>query len=156
MNLSLFCGTNLIELELCSETKKDILKELADLLNNSEKIKNKEAMLTALLAREKTASTGMGFGIALPHARVKGVQGMVIAFGRSEKGIDFDSLDGKPVHLFFAIVVPETSINTHINALEELSKILADKRNRDFLLNATFPQEVLDLIDKDREIVHRE
>jgi fructose-specific phosphotransferase system IIA component len=148
MKLSQFCGTDLIELELRSNSIEDTLHELADLLANSEKVDSAESVLVALKEREKLASTGIGFGVALPHARAKSVRGLTIAFGRSEKGIEFASIDRKPVHLFFAIVVPETAVNTHLTALGKLSYILKDKENRESLINATFPQEVLDLMDQ--------
>ena len=86
MNLSQFCGTALIDLELKSKTSEEVLAELVELLANSERIKNPEAVLDALKEREKLASTGIGFGVALPHARVKGVDGLVIAFGRQQAG----------------------------------------------------------------------
>jgi len=148
MNLSMFCGTNLIELELQSTSSDEVLEELAQLLTNSEKVKKPEAILEALKEREELASTGLGFGVALPHARAKGVGGLVIAFGRSEEGIEFGSLDKKPVFLFFAIIVPETAVNTHLTALSKLSLLLKDEENREFLKNATFPQEVLDFMDQ--------
>lgn len=149
MNLSQFCGSNLIELELKSKTKNEVLSELAELLANSDKITDPQAVRKALIERESLASTGLGFGVALPHARSKAVKGLTIAFGRSEKGIDFGSLDKKPVHLFFAIVVPDWAINTHLSALAKLSLLLKDKENREILLNATFPQDVLDFIDQE-------
>ncbi len=149
MNLSQFCGTALIDLELKSKTSEEVLAELVELLANSERIKNPEAVLDALKEREKLASTGIGFGVALPHARVKGVDGLVIAFGRSEAGIDFGSLDNRPVHLFFTIVVPKTAVNTHLTTLGKLSYLLKEPENREFLLKATFPQEILDFMDQE-------
>lgn len=150
MNLSIFCGTNLIELDLSSTNRNDVLEEMVALLANSEKISedSEQNILKAFKEREELASTGIGFGVALPHARAKGVKGMVIAFGRSEEGIDFRSLDKKPVHLFFAIVVPDTAINTHLTALGKLSYLLKDQENRKLLMDATFPQEVLDFMDQ--------
>ena len=148
MNLSMFCGTNLVELELVSTTRNDVLVELEQLLANSDKVKDSSNILAALKEREELASTGIGFGVALPHARANGVSGLTIAFGRSEKGIDFNAIDKKPVHLFFAIVVPKASVNTHLTALGKLSLLLKEQENRDFLRNVTFPQEVLDFMDQ--------
>jgi len=148
MNLSVFCGTSLIELDLISTTKEEVLSELANLIANSQKVDNAEEVRRKLAEREELFSTGIGFGVALPHARAKCVKGLTIAFGRSEQGIEFSSLDRSLVHLFFAIVVPETAINTHLTALGKLSYLLESKENRELLMNATFPQEVLDLIDQ--------
>jgi len=149
MKLSQFCGTNLIELDIKSTTIQDVIQEIADLLANSEKVGSSEDVRKALLEREELASTGIGFGVALPHARSKSVRGLTIAFGRSEKGIDFAAIDHNLVHLFFAIVVPESAVNTHLTALGKLSYLLKDRENRELLLNATFPQEVLDLMDQE-------
>lgn len=149
MKLSQFCGTNLIELDLKSTTIQEVIQEISDLLANSEKVGSSEEVMKTLLDREELASTGIGFGVALPHARSKSVRGLTIAFGRSEKGIDFAAIDHNPVHLFFAIVVPESAVNTHLTALGKLSYLLKDKENRELLLNATFPQEVLDLMDQE-------
>ncbi|HHS50620.1 MAG TPA: PTS sugar transporter subunit IIA [candidate division Zixibacteria bacterium] len=147
MKLSQFCEINLIELDLKATNAEGVIRELSELLGNSTKVASTEEVIKALTEREKLASTGIGFGVALPHARPKGVRGLTIAFGRSEKGIDFSSLDRKPVHLFFAIVVPNTDVNAHLTALGKLSYLLKDKENRELLLNATFPQEVLDFVD---------
>ncbi len=148
MDLSIFCGTNIIELDLKSTSQEEVLNELSELLANSDRIQDAEQVLKALKEREELASTGIGFGVALPHARSKGAKGMVIAFGRSEEGIDFRSLDKRPVYLFFAIVVPETAVNTHLTALAKLSLLLKDEENRQVLMDATFPQEVLDFMDQ--------
>lgn len=149
MDLSIFCGTNLIELDLESTNRDEVLEELSRLLASSEKIQDADRVLKALKERESLASTGIGFGVALPHARVDGIKGMVIAFGRSTEGIDFHALDKRPVHLFFAIVAPQTTINTHLTALAKLSLLLKEKENRELLRDATFPQEVLDFMDQE-------
>ena len=149
MNLSAFCGTNLIELDLTSNTAEKVLVELAKLLANSDKVKDADAVYKALAEREELASTGIGFGVALPHARSKAVTGLTIAVGRSKKGIEFGALDKGLVHLFFAIVVPDTAVNTHLTALGKLSYLLKDRENREFLFNANFPQDVLDFMDHD-------
>ncbi|MCK5832835.1 PTS sugar transporter subunit IIA [bacterium] len=149
MKLSQFSGTNLIELELRSTNSDDVIDELSELLGNSDKIDSVQTIKSALIEREELASTGIGFGVALPHARAKSVKGLTVAFGRSEKGIDFGAIDHNLVHLFFVIVVPETAVNTHLTALGKLSYLLKEKDNREILLNATFPQEVLDLINQE-------
>ncbi len=148
MRLSQFCGTNLIKLELESTDADGVLHELAELIVNSDKVTSPDSVFDALLERERLASTGIGFGVALPHARAKSVKGLTIAFGRSEKGIPFGSIDRNPVHLFFVILVPITAVNTHLTALGKLSYLLKEKKNRELLLDATFPQEILDLMDQ--------
>ena len=148
MNLSQFSETFLIELDLESETADEVLTELAQLLANSDNVSDPETVRKSLAKREDLASTGLGFGVALPHSRSSGVTGLTIAFGRSRKGIDFGSLDNKPVHMFFAIVVPDTSVNAHLTALGKLSYLLKERGNRELLMEATFPQEVLDFMDR--------
>jgi len=149
MKLSAFCATSLIEMDLKSDNSDDVITEIADILAKSDRIQSKEEVEKALKEREKLASTGLGFGVALPHARSKGAKGLTIAFGRSESGIDFGALDQEPVHLFFAIVVPETAVNTHLTALGKLTYLLKEKKNRQILMEATYPQEILDFIDTD-------
>ncbi|MCD6124388.1 PTS sugar transporter subunit IIA [bacterium] len=147
LKLSQFCGFDLINLDLKSEDKEGVLRELAALLARSPNIESEEDAYNALLEREKLASTGMGLGVAVPHGKSSKCKALTIAFGRSIKGVDFDALDGSPVHLFFAVLVPISSVHLHLQILASLSLLLRDEKNREKLMNAQFPQEVLDLLD---------
>ena len=147
LKLAQFCGFDLIKLELESSTKAEVLRELSELLAKSPNVEDAESTYEALLEREDLASTGMGLGVAVPHGRSPKCTGLTIAFGRSEKGIEFGSFDGQPVHLFFAILVPITAIHLHLQILASLSLMLQDEENRQLLKEAEFPQEILNFLN---------
>ena len=147
MKLSNFCSRELINFELKGVSKEEILKELSDLLGKSKLIKDQEQLYDAILEREKLVTTGVGYGVAFPHAKTKSAKGIVIGFGRATKGVDFDAMDKKKVHLFFAIAAPDDLIGTHLNVMARLSFLMKDKKNRDILLQTNDAQEVLDLIN---------
>jgi len=147
MKLSRFCSHSLIELNLKSKTKDEVLLELKNLLAKSHSIVDSDVVLDDLIKRENLGSTGVGLGIAFPHTRTKGTMGLCIAFGRSSKGIDFGSIDRKPVHLFFVAVSPEDSHAQHLQVLAKLSLLMRDKSNADIALKANYPEEILNLMD---------
>ena len=92
-------------------------------------------------------TTGVGFGVAFPHAKTKATKGIVIAFGRSDEGIDFDAMDHRPVHLFFLIAAPEDAIGAHLNVMARLSYIMKSEENRQEMMKVTSPGELLQMID---------
>jgi len=146
LKLSQFSGFDLIKLELESTTKDEVLHELAELLAKSPNVEDPESAYRALKEREDLASTGMGLGVAVPHGRDEKCKALTIAFGRSTKGIDFDAYDGQPVHLFFAVLVPVSSIHLHLQVLASLSLLLRQEEYREKLMKAQFPQEVLEIL----------
>src|SRR5699024_11637159 len=105
--------------------------------NIAVKISDKETVKDEILNREKQSTTGVGDGVAIPHAKTKAVEEAAIAFGRSIEGIDYEALDGQPSHLFFMIAAPEGANDTHLQALARLSTILMRKEIREQLLEAT-------------------
>ncbi|MCD6097661.1 PTS sugar transporter subunit IIA [bacterium] len=147
MKLSQFCRSELIKFDLESTTKEGAIRELVELAAQSELVLDKEKLFRDVMEREKLLSTGIGFGTAYPHARTEAVKGLVIAFGRSEAGIDFDALDGAPVHLIFLVAVPKHEQSTHLTVIAQLSLILKEPVKREKLMSAAFPQEVIDLLD---------
>jgi len=147
MKLSQFSSHDLIELDLKSKNKQDVLKELVDILGRSSSIIDRQKLLENLTEREKLGSTGVGLGIAFPHARTSGTRALCIAFGRSKKGVDFDSIDRKPVKLFFVVVSPEELHSEHLQVLAKLSLIMHKNENILKALEADFPQQILDLMD---------
>jgi len=109
-----------------------------------------EAMVDVLLDREKLGSTGIGDGIAIPHGKLKSLDSLVISFGRSREGIDFESIDGKPVHIFFLLMAPESSTGQHLKALAKISRMLKDPEFRSDLMSARSAEEIYRKIaDKD-------
>ena len=148
MKLSKFSEENLITFSLSATSKEDVIKELVDTISNSDTVKDSEQLLKDVQERENLVTTGVGYGVAFPHAKTRAVKGIVIAFGRSVKGIDFDAMDHKPVKLFFLIAAPEDAIGAHLNVMARLSFLMKSEENREKLLEAVSPGEVLDLMDK--------
>jgi fructose-specific phosphotransferase system IIA component len=137
---------DLINLNLTAKNKEGVLEEMATMVHNAGKVSDRDAFLKSLMKRENLESTGIGKGLAIPHARTDTVQGVVMAFARSEAGVDFQSLDKKPAHLIFLIASPEKEKSAYIKALARISRLLRKDDFRNRLLKAATPQEVLQLI----------
>ncbi len=136
--------------DLKAKTKRAVLAELSDIFTRFHSGIQNEAMVEVLLDREKLGSTGIGDGIAIPHGKLKGLDSLVISFGRSREGIDFDSIDGKPVHIFFLLMAPESSTGQHLKALAKISRMLKDPEFRNGLMSAKNAEELYRKIaDKD-------
>lgn len=147
MKLSKFCSEDLIIFNLKSREKESVLKELIELTSGSKLVKDSEELLKDVKEREDLVTTGVGYGVAFPHAKTKATKGIVIAFGRSEGGIDFDAMDHKPVHLFFLIAAPEDAIGAHLNVMARLSYIMKSEENRKKMMTVTSPGELLQILD---------
>ncbi|WP_088006912.1 PTS fructose transporter subunit IIABC [Indiicoccus explosivorum] len=132
-----------IVLDLKSREKTEVLAELADQLDRAGKLADKSAFTEAILAREEQSTTGIGDGIAIPHAKTAAVKEPAIAFGRSIEGVDYDSLDGQPAQLFFMIAASEGAADDHLEALSRLATFLMDEKFRVRILEAETKEEVL-------------
>ena len=140
--------------DLKSKTKKEALIELSSVFLRHETGIDRDSVVEILLEREKLGSTGIGDGIAIPHGKLAGLERLVVSFGRSEVGVDFDSLDGGPVHIFFLLMAPENSAGQHLKALAKISRMLKDVSFREALVNAESSKEIYDLIvKKDRAYI---
>lgn len=137
-----------IAMDLSSTDKNGVIDELVNQLDKAKKLNDVSVFKEAIYNREAQSTTGIGEGIAIPHAKVAAVDTPAIAFGKSKAGVDYQSLDMQPAHLFFMIAAPESGAQTHLDALAKLSGILMDDKVREDLLNATSPQSVLQIIDK--------
>lgn len=138
--------------ELKARSKREVLEELAGVFTKGKDPSGTEAMLHVLLEREKLGSTGIGDGIAIPHGKLAGLEGMVVAFGRSREGVDFESLDGRPAYLFFLLMAPENSAGLHLKALAKISRMLKDGAFRKRLLDAKVQEDLFQIImEKDSE-----
>ncbi|SYZ73959.1 PTS family fructose/mannitol porter component IIBC [Candidatus Zixiibacteriota bacterium] len=147
MKLSKFCSEDLITFNLKAVEKDAVLKELVELAAKSNLVKDGAELLNDVKERENLVTTGVGYGVAFPHAKTKATKGIVIAFGRSEKGIEFDAMDHKPVQLFFLIAAPEDAIGAHLNVMARLSYIMKSEENRAKMMKVTSPGELLQMID---------
>lgn len=136
MRLDQIFKTEFLVESLASSNKRDVLGELIEVMIESGLKINSAKAIDVLLQREKLGSTGIGEGVAIPHGKVSDLQELVVAFGRSKKGIDFDAIDGKPVHLFFLLLAPEGSTGQHLKALARISKMLKTPNFRKTLLEA--------------------
>ncbi len=136
-------------LDLHSETKQGVLRELAEALAKKESMIDVENLISILVERERWQSTGIGDGVAIPHGRIKGLDRLLATFARSAKGVDFESVDGAPTHLFFMLVVPEHAGNQHLKALARISRFFRDKNFCGRLLNAKTHEEVLRAIEEE-------
>ena len=148
MKLSKFCEENLVTFNLDAKTKEEAIDQLVELASGSSMIKDRDQLLKDVKEREELVTTGVGYGVAFPHAKTRSVKGIVIAFGRSEAGVDFDAMDHQPVNLFFLIAAPEDAIGAHLNVMARLSYLMKSEENRKKLLAASSPGDVLTLIDK--------
>jgi mannitol/fructose-specific phosphotransferase system IIA component (Ntr-type) len=135
--------------ELNSRDKVGALNELVDVMGTATQIVDKEAFRKAIFEREKLLSTGIGLGLAVPHAKMNGVKDIVMAVGRSKEGIAFDAIDGKPVHLVVMIGAAEEQRDTYIKLLAELISLLKDKKNRQRVTVAEGPKEIIALLSKE-------
>ncbi|WP_341356863.1 fructose-specific PTS transporter subunit EIIC [Rossellomorea sp. y25] len=141
-----------IQLNISSTSKTGVIDELVSVLDKSGKLKDPKEFKQAILNREAQSTTGIGEGIAIPHAKTSAVKSPAIAFGKSAHGVDYESLDGAPAHLFFMIAATEGANQTHLEALSRLSSMLMDSDVRKALVNASSKEEVLEIINvHDRE-----
>ena len=123
------------------ETKKEIIREMVDLLCRSCQIENRDGVLKAVLDRESKMSTGIGCGLAVPHGKVDFMDQMCIAACSVKRGIDFEAIDKEPVYLLFLIVSPSNTTGPHIRALSAISRIMSDADIRKNLIGANSPEE---------------
>ncbi len=146
MRISDILRKDVIKIELKGHTKEEVINELCNVIVDYWGIKDKNEFLDKILERESIESTGIGRGIALPHARTDAVRGVVIAFGRSLKGIDYNSWDQKPVYMVFMIGSSHDSNSDYIKILSSLSCILRIDEFRERIMEAKTPDEIIDTI----------
>lgn len=153
MKLTDFLSENAICADLKSTSKSEIITELVDVLISSGTVekKYKKKIVEVLLAREALGSTAVGQGIAIPHAKCDCATELVGCLGISKAGVDFDSLDGEPAHIFFMLVAPIDSAGPHLKALAKISKMLKDKYMRDSIRAIDDAGNILKIIQQEDE-----
>ena len=147
MKIMEFLSKKAITANLKAQDKEGVIRELVDLLAKADEIKNKEDLIKALLTRESLGSTGIGQGIGIPHAKSPNAKNLVAAFGLSQKGVNFDSLDGEPAYIFFLLIAPEESAGPHLKALARISRLLKDRVFRESLKQCKDEKSILRLIE---------
>jgi fructose-specific phosphotransferase system IIA component len=148
-----FLSKKAITTDVKSVKKEDVIKELIDTLIDAGDIekRHRNKLIEALMARESLGSTAIGQGIAIPHAKSDSVTKLVAAFGLSKKGVDFDSLDGEPVNIFFLLLAPQDSAGPHLKALARIARLLKDKYFRDNLRMCIDDKSVIRTITQEDE-----
>ncbi len=143
------CGLlseKVIKLDLEEKNKTKLITVLVDLLSKSGKLKNKKSFLRSILEREKLGSTGIGNGVAIPHARSNAAGDFALAFAKSKEGMDFGALDGEKVYLFFMLASPSELVGEHLKLLAKISYLIKDKFIVDLLRQAKDAKEVIKII----------
>jgi PTS system nitrogen regulatory IIA component len=132
--------------EIKATDKIGVIREFAAVLQAAGRVKDAEALVRVLLERESLGSTGIGDGVAIPHGKLSFISDMVVAFGRSSRGVDFQSLDAKPAYLFFLLVTPDDKPGDHLKALARISRILKNPVLRENLKRTSDRQELKRLL----------
>lgn len=151
MRLSELLEENNIIPDLKAKDKKGALEELAQAMVSQKPYLDKGALVNVLLDRERLGSTGIGDGVAIPHGKFHGIEQPLISFGRSRKGLDFESMDGEPVYLFFLLVAPENSASIHLTALATIARRLKNSSFRKVLIEAQTQKEIYETIIQNDE-----
>jgi fructose-specific phosphotransferase system IIA component len=141
MKLSKNIKKSAISLEIGSKAKDQVLEELVGLLCDAYGLKDRDDILKAIINRESKQSTGIGMGLAVPHAKTPVVKKLYVAFGLSRDGVDFDSIDGEKAHIFFILVSPRDVSGPHIKALAGISRLIKHEEFRTALLNCSSEKE---------------
>ncbi len=137
---------------LAATSKKGVLEELAKCLVPGPDNLSLQTVMDVLLDRERLGSTGIGDNIAIPHGKLPQLSQLLLCFGRSLKGVDFDTMDGKPSHIFFMLLAPSNSAGLHLKALAKISRMLMSQQFRDNLMKADGADEIYRLIaERDAE-----
>lgn len=138
-----------INLDLKSKTKTDVIKELMKTMSNSDKINSSEKALSGLFSREEIGTTGIGKGVAIPHAKTDAVSDLVVGFGISKEGINYGSMDEEPVKIFFIFLSPLDGNQEYLKILARISRLIREEKFRNSLLAADTPEKVIEIINNE-------
>jgi PTS system nitrogen regulatory IIA component len=132
---------------LRSKTKPEVIEELSLCVSSLPYMNiNPDRLVEVLMERERLCSTAVDSGVAIPHGKLSGISSIIAAFGRSREGIDFESLDGNPTHLFILLLAPENSQGAHLKLLARFSRIFKDPQFRSRLMEAKSQDEIYEII----------
>jgi len=134
-----------------SDEKESVINELIDLYKGNDKINDIEMVRTAILEREKIMSTGVGKGFAIPHGKTNAVNDVIAAFGKTTNDIDYDALDGKPVHLVFLLVGRDDMVSKHIKLLSRISRLMNKDEFRERLVDSNSKEEIINIFKEEEE-----
>ncbi len=151
MKISELLNPEAIVADLQAADKSSLLAELTDALLRVEDTIDREEVIHVLQERERLGSTGIGEGVAIPHGKLKNIDHLMLSFGRSRNGVDFDSMDGRPAHLFFLLIAPENSVGVHLKTLARISKLLKNADVRQKLQRAESKDELIEIIVQEED-----
>lgn len=138
---------NLFIPALAATTKNEAIAEMVEKLDQAGLLNNKQAYFEAVLHREAEFSTGIGMGVAIPHGKSSGVTTPGLVFARSQSGVEFEAMDDKPSFLLFLVAVPESSADTHLKVLSNLSRKLMHQDVRDALMQAESYEAIIQILE---------
>ncbi len=141
---------NAINVDLKARDKKSVLDELVAPVAE-ETGASHENLVKVLMDRERLGSTGIGGGIGIPHGKLKNLESLILGFGLSRQGIDFESMDGRPTHIYFLLLTPESSAGVHLKLLARISRLLKNDGVKERLMQAQTPQDVITIIEEEDE-----
>ncbi|MTI47545.1 PTS sugar transporter subunit IIA [Sporosalibacterium faouarense] len=146
--MSNIINENLIKMELHGDSKEAIIRELAQSIDSEGRLNNFDDYVQEVIDREGLSTTGIGFGVAIPHGKTEAVKTPTVAFGRSKNGLEWESLDGQPVHMIFLLAVPkEAESNTHLKILAALSRKLMNEDFRELLVSAEKKENLMNILE---------
>lgn len=146
MRLAELLSVDRIDTALAAGDKPSALRAMASLLVRGAPELSEDAIASALQAREEKASTGVGEGVAVPHGRIAGLERLIAALALAPAGVEFDSIDGRPVRIFVSVIAPERAGGEHVRALAAIARLLHDAAARERILGATTPDELMRVI----------
>jgi fructose-specific phosphotransferase system IIA component len=148
MRLSDILKLQHIKVPLQAKNKREAITELVQVLADAKEVKDSQVLLNSVLEREATRTTGIGNGLAIPHGKCAGVDHLVVAIGKPETPIDFESIDGRPVNLIVLLASPPDQTGPHIQALARISRLMNVDAFRAAMRSATSPQQIYDAVVK--------
>ncbi len=148
MKLTDFIVEDAIITEITATEKEAVIREMVNSLQDAQKINKKdiENIIRSLMKREELGSTGIGKGVAVPHTKHDSVKKIMGTIARSTQGVDFNALDGEPVHLFFLLLSPNDSAGSHLAALERISTVIRDNDFRRFMREADGKVGIIEIL----------
>lgn len=151
MHLQDYAAADLIAIEVPARDKENLLARLVDLLVKGGRVRDSDTLMRELLKRESVMSTGIGGGIAIPHALTNDIEHLVIVFGRTDQPLDFQALDGQPVDLVFMLVGPKNAASLYVKLLARVSRLLQNEGFKERLRQASSAEEVMEAFRSETE-----
>ena len=143
-------NTEAINVDLTARDKKGILEELVAPVASATGA-TKDQLVKVLLERERLGSTGIGSGIGIPHGKLKNLESLILGFGLSRQGVNFESMDGRPTHIFFLLLTPENSAGIHLKLLARISRLLKNDAFKERLMQSQTSEDIIAAISEEDE-----